>query len=173
MWQWGFWYLCIFLSIICPTVPPQFLFPYSFFYFCCLRCLARCKHCSKGPQVPACLKTSKWNTGIICCCCLVTKSCLTLCDPMDCSTLGFMSLTISQSLLKLISIELVTPSTIPSSVTPFSCLQSFTGSGLFPMSLLVALVGQSTGVSASVLQKSIQGWFPLGLTSLILLSKGV
>ena len=22
------------------------------------------------------------------CCCLVTKSCLTLCDPMDCSTSG-------------------------------------------------------------------------------------
>ena len=23
------------------------------------------------------------------CCCLVTKSCLTLCDPMDCRTSGF------------------------------------------------------------------------------------
>ena len=23
------------------------------------------------------------------CCCLVTKSCPTLCDPMDCSTAGF------------------------------------------------------------------------------------
>ena len=28
--------------------------------------------------------------GIICgCCCSVSKSCLILCDPMDCSTLGF------------------------------------------------------------------------------------
>ena len=26
---------------------------------------------------------------MLCCCCLVTKTCLTLCDPMDCSTLGF------------------------------------------------------------------------------------
>ena len=25
----------------------------------------------------------------ICCCCSVAKSCLTLCDPMDCSTPGF------------------------------------------------------------------------------------
>ena len=34
----------------------------------------------------------------------VAQSCLTLCDPMDCSTSGF---TNSQSLLRLISIELV------------------------------------------------------------------
>ena len=26
---------------------------------------------------------------MICCCCSVTKSCPTLCDPMDCSTPGF------------------------------------------------------------------------------------
>ena len=36
------------------------------------------------------------------CCCSITKSCLTLCDPMDCSTPG--SSTISQSLLKFMSI---------------------------------------------------------------------
>ena len=40
---------------------------------------------------------------IICCC-------PTLCDPRDCSTLGFLSLTISRRLLKLMSIELVMPS---------------------------------------------------------------
>ena len=45
-----------------------------------------------------------------CCCCSVAKSCLTLCDPMDCSTPGFLSFTISQSLLKLMSIESVMPS---------------------------------------------------------------
>ena len=28
-----------------------------------------------------------WNTVLLCCC-LVTKSCLTLCDPMDCSLPG-------------------------------------------------------------------------------------
>ena len=43
-------------------------------------------------------------------CCSVAQSCLILCDPMDCSTAGFLSFTISQSLLKLTSIELVMPS---------------------------------------------------------------
>ena len=40
-------------------------------------------------------------------CCSVTKSCLTPRDPIDCSTPGFPVLHISQSLLKLMSIELV------------------------------------------------------------------
>ena len=39
--------------------------------------------------------------------CSVTKSCPTLCDPMDCSTPGFPSFTIFWSLLQLTSIELV------------------------------------------------------------------
>ena len=43
-------------------------------------------------------------------CCLVTKSCLTLCDPMDCSSQTFLSFTVSWSLLKLMSIESVMPS---------------------------------------------------------------
>ena len=58
------------------------------------------------------------------------------------------------------------------SVTPFSsCPQSFLASGTFPMSQLFASGGQSIGasVSASVLPMNIQDWFPLGLTSLILL----
>ena len=65
--------------------------------------------------------------------------------------------------------------TISSSVTPFSsCLQSFPASGSFPMSQFYASGGQSTGVSASasVLTMNIQDWFPLGLTGLILQSKG-
>ena len=41
------------------------------------------------------------------CCCSVTKSCPVLCDPMDCSMPVFL---VSQSLLKLMSIELVMPS---------------------------------------------------------------
>ena len=40
----------------------------------------------------------------------VAQSCLTLCDPMDCSTPDSMSITNSWSLLKLMSIELVMPS---------------------------------------------------------------
>ena len=60
--------------------------------------------------------------------------------------------------------------TISSSVVPFStCLQSFPGSGSFPMSQFFASGGQSIGVSASasVLPMHIQDWFPLGLTSWI------
>ena len=40
----------------------------------------------------------------------VAQSCPTLCDPMDCSTPGLPSITNSQSLLKLMAIELVMPS---------------------------------------------------------------
>ena len=41
--------------------------------------------------------------------CWVTQSCLTLCNPMDCSMQASLSLTISWSLLKLMSIELLMP----------------------------------------------------------------
>ena len=65
--------------------------------------------------------------------------------------------------------------TISSSVVLFSCPQSFPASKCFPMSQLFESDGQSIGasVSASVLPVNIQGWFPLGLTGLILLSKGL
>ena len=48
--------------------------------------------------------------GLLRHCCSVAQSYLTLCDPMDCSTPGFLCFTISQSLLKFVSIELVMPS---------------------------------------------------------------
>ena len=49
----GFRPFCIF-CIICPNWPCT---RYSVFVFCCLRRrLSRCKHCSKGSQVPACLR---------------------------------------------------------------------------------------------------------------------
>ena len=59
---------------------------------------------------------------------------------------------------------------ISSSDALFSyCPQSFPASGTFPMSQLFASDDQNTGVSASasVLPKSIQGWFPLRFTGLI------
>ena len=56
-----------------------------------------------------------------------------------------------------------------------SCPQSFPASGSFPMSQLFTSGSQSTGasVSAPVLSMNIQGWLPLGLTGLILLSEGL
>ena len=64
---------------------------------------------------------------------------------------------------------------ISSSVAPFfSCLQSFPESGSFSLNQLFASGDQSIGASTStsVLPVNIQSWFPLGLTGLILLSKG-
>ena len=43
-------------------------------------------------------------------CCLVAKLCLTLCDPWTAAHQASLSVTISQSLLKLMSIESVMPS---------------------------------------------------------------
>ena len=71
---------CILLSILRPncTCMQLFLVPYSFFVFCCLRRhLSRCRRCSKGSQVPACLNRTlglfptsqpathrlRWNLG--------------------------------------------------------------------------------------------------------------
>ena len=66
--------------------------------------------------------------------------------------------------------------TISSFITPFSfCLHSFPASETFPMSQLFTSGGQSIGASASAsgLPMNIQDWFPLGLTGLILLTKGL
>ena len=87
-----------------------------------------------------------------------------------------MSITSSQSLLKLMSKELVMPSNSLILHHPLSSyLQSFSSSGSFLVSQLFTSGAQSIGAStsASVLPMSIQGWLPLGLTGLIsLLSKG-
>ena len=109
----------------------------------------------------------------------VTQSCLTLCDPMNCSTPG---LPVCPS-----PTPGVHPNpcplcrwchpTISSSVVPFSyCPQSSPASGSFPMSQLFKQDGQSIGVSAStsVLPMNTQDWSPLGWTGWISLqSKGL
>ena len=86
-----------------------------------------------------------------------------------------LSITNSQSLLKLMSVELVMPS--HPLVIPFcSCPQSLPAWGSFPMSQLFAWGGQSIGVSAlaSVLPMNTQEWSPLGWTGWISLqSKGL
>ena len=67
------------------------------------------------------------------------------------------------------------PTISPSVILFSSCLQSFPASGTFPLSWLFKSNDQNTGASAStsVLPMSIQGWFPLRLTDLIMLSKGL
>ena len=101
--------------------------------------------------------------------CSVTHLCPTLCDPMDCSTPG---LPVHHQLLGWWYHPTISSSVVPSS----SCLQSFPGSGSFPVSQLFASGGRSIRVSAlaSVLPMNIQDWSPLGLTGLIsLLSSGL
>ena len=85
--------------------------------------------------------------------------------------------TISQSLLKFMSTELVMLSNHLILCCPLpSCLQSLPASGSFPVNQLFTSDGQSIGASASasVLPMNIQGWFPLRLTGWISLqSKGL
>ena len=105
----------------------------------------------------------------------VTKPCLTPCDPMNCSMLGFPVLHyvwVCHTPVHWVS-DAIQPS--HSLCSPFSCLQSFPPSGSFPMSQFFPSGGQSFGASASasVLPMNIQDWFPVGLTDVIsLLSKG-
>ena len=47
------------------------------------------------------------QSALYTCCCSVSQSCLTLCDPMGCSSSGFPDLHFSWNLLKLMSIESV------------------------------------------------------------------
>ena len=97
--------------------------------------------------------------------------------PWNAANQASLSITNSQSLLKLMSIELVMPSNhlilcctypLPHSVFP--------ASGYFHMSQFCTSGGQSIEISASasVLPMNIQDWFPLGWTGWISLqSKGL
>ena len=104
----------------------------------------------------------------------VTQSCLTFCDPMDCSTTGF---PVQIPELAQIHVHQVGDAIQPSH--PLSSPPAFNLShhqGLFKWVYFFASGGQSIGASASasVLSMNIQDWFPLGLTGLIsLLSKGL
>ena len=79
-----------------------------------------------------------------------------------------LSYSISWSLLKHMSIELVMPSNHLILCHPLSsCLQPFPASVSFPKSQFFTSGSQSIGASVSVLPMNIQGWSPLGLTGLI------
>ena len=83
---------------------------------------------------------------------------------------AFLSFTISLSLLKLMSIDSVNLSNhLILHHHLSSGPQSFSASGSCPVSQFFTSDGQSSGASASasVLPMHIQGWLPLGLTSLI------
>ena len=109
-------------------------------------------------------------------CCLVTQSCLTLCNPMDCSIPGLpvphhLPVCPSSCLLH----QWCSPA-ISSSDDLFFCPQSFPASRTFPMSHLFASDDQTceASASASIFPVNIQGWPSLRLTGWISLqSKGL
>ena len=107
-------------------------------------------------------------------CCSVSKSCLTLYDPMDCSILGFPVL---HYLPKFVPShahwvsETIQPSHPVLTSSPLA-LNLSQHQGLFQCSRLFTSGDQNIGASASasVLPMNIQGWFPLGLTGFNLLA---
>ena len=90
--------------------------------------------------------------------------------PWTAASQASLSITNTQSLLKLMSIELLMPSHHLILCCPLLLLPSiFPSIRVFPMSQFFASAGQRIGVSASasVLPMNIQDWFPLALTGLI------
>ena len=117
-------------------------------------------------------------TNLAGCCCSATQSFLTLCYPMVAACQTSLFFTISQSLLKLIPIELMMPSNHIILCHPLLLLLSIFPSirvfFFFSSESVPSLDDKSIGASASVLPMNIRGWFPLGLTGLITLqSKGL
>ena len=84
-----------------------------------------------------------------------------------------LSFTISQSLLKLMSIESVMPSNRLILCHLLLLPSIFSSIRVFSNEMAFCIGGQSIGAPASVLPINIQCWFPLGLTGLILLFKGL
>ena len=95
--------------------------------------------------------------------------------PWSAARQASLSYTISRSLLKLMSIELVLPSShlilchpLPLLSSIFPSIRVFSNESAFPIRC------QSIGALASIFPMSIQDWFPLGLTGWIfMLSKGL
>ena len=100
------------------------------------------------------------------CCCSVTKSCLTLCEPMDCSTPGFPVLHYLPEFAQT-HVHWVGDTIQPSHpLSPLPLLpQTFTVSGSFPMSWLFTSGGQSIGASVSDFHQGISLTLPLPLES--------
>ena len=85
----------------------------------------------------------------------VAQFCPTLCDPVYCSTLGFPVLHSLPVCSNSCPLNWRCHPNISSSVSPFSCPQSFPASRSFPVSRLFISGGQTIGASASVLPVNI------------------
>ena len=101
----------------------------------------------------------------------VAQSCLTLCDPMDCSTRLPCPSPIPGAYSNSCSSHRWCHPTVSSSVVPFfSRLQSSPASVSFPLSQFFASGGQSIGVSASASVNEYSGLFSFRVDWLDLLT---
>ena len=103
------------------------------------------------------------------CCSSVPKTCLTLCDPLDCNMPGSSVLHYLLEFAPIHAIELMMPSNhlilycllhLPS---VFSSIRAFTNQS----ALCIRWPKYWDSALATILPVNIQGWFPLGLTGLI------
>ena len=109
------------------------------------------------------------------CCCSVAQLCPILCDLMDCSTPSSLSFTISQSLLKFMSIELMMLSNHLILCCPLLLLSIFLSFRVAQLQGLFQWVGSSNQVAKVLMlqcqhqsfQCNNQEWFPLGLIGLV------
>ena len=104
------------------------------------------KHDLMESQSQTRLRVEQQQCDLVCsCCCSVAKSCLILCDLMDCSMPGFPVLYLPD----FAQTQWCHPA-VSSSVTLFSsCPQSFPESESFPVNWLFTWGGQNIGTSAS------------------------
>ena len=108
------------------------------------------------------------------CCYSVFKSYLTLCNPMDCSTPGFPVLHYLLDLLKFMSIESMMLANHLILCRPLFLLPSvFPSIRVFSNELALCIRWLKYWSFSISLSMNIQAWFLLGLTALILLSKGL
>ena len=102
-------------------------------------------------------------------CCSVAQSCLTVCDPMDCSMPGFpvlhYILEFAQTQVHWLNDAIQLSHPLCSLLHP----SIFPSIRIFSNELAFHIWWPNIGASASVLQMNIQGWFPLGLTDFNLL----
>ena len=106
----------------------------------------------------------------------IAQSCPAFCEPRTAARQASLSITNSQSLLKLMSNDSVMPSNHRIFCHPLLLPSIFSASGSYQLSQFFTSGGQTIGASASAafLPMNIQDSFPLGMTGLISLqSKGL
>ena len=95
----------------------------------------------------------------------VAQSCLTLCDPLDCSTPGFPVLHYLRELAQS-QVHWISDDIQPFRSASFSCPQISQHQGLFYWVGSSHQIAKVFGATAWGLPTNIRGWFPLELTSL-------